>query len=367
SPCHLFPSPLSSKEQEAADPGLPRSVSSSQPCKIPTLSLPWGKAEGGRKRYRGHTHTKKPGKLIWPFPRPWQWRGEDQAGSRHGTSPREGQCEIASRKKTPLPAASETESTAARRRSLSRGVSRQRFLRWIISSSSWGEILRLPCTAFRTRTRLPCVPDQRPTTRFACRVPPLSFLPKLPRKDCVTRRRKRRAYRFLSVPGLRPGLVLTRAQPSIMEEPMCLIENNPNEQLRVNQEALKILQSIQQPVVVVAIVGLYRTGKSYLMNKLAGKDKGGFSLGSTVQAATKGIWMWCRSHPLKPDHTLVLLDTEGLGDVEKSNPENDAWIFALSILLSSTFVYNSMHTIDQYALEKLQYLFVRVLPGRNTG
>nr|XP_034976285.1 guanylate-binding protein 1-like [Zootoca vivipara]XP_034976286.1 guanylate-binding protein 1-like [Zootoca vivipara]XP_034976287.1 guanylate-binding protein 1-like [Zootoca vivipara]XP_034976288.1 guanylate-binding protein 1-like [Zootoca vivipara] len=144
--------------------------------------------------------------------------------------------------------------------------------------------------------------------------------------------------------------------PSVnMEGPMCLIENNPNEQLRVNQEALKILQSIQQPVVVVAIVGLYRTGKSYLMNKLAGKKKG-FSLGATIQAETMGIWMWCLPHPENPDHTLVLLDTEGLDDVEKSNIENDAWIFALSILLSSTLVYNSMGTIDQFALEKQQYV-----------
>lgn len=100
-----------------------------------------------------------------------------------------------------------------------------------------------------------------------------------------------------------------------MPGPMCLIENI-NGQLLVNQEALKILSAIKQPVVVVAIVGLYRTGKSYLMNKLAGKKKG-FSLGSTVQSHTKGIWMWCVPHPKKPDHALVLLDTEGLGDVEK--------------------------------------------------
>nr|XP_020663590.1 guanylate-binding protein 1-like [Pogona vitticeps] len=141
-----------------------------------------------------------------------------------------------------------------------------------------------------------------------------------------------------------------------MEAPVCLIENNPNEKLQVNLEALEILQNIQQPVVVVAIVGLYRTGKSYLMNKLAGKDQGGFSLGATIQANTMGIWMWCLPHPIMPDHTLVLLDTEGLGDVEKSNTQNDAWIFALSILLSSTFVYNSVGTINQYALEKLQYV-----------
>ncbi|KAL6032850.1 hypothetical protein STEG23_031060, partial [Scotinomys teguina] len=100
-----------------------------------------------------------------------------------------------------------------------------------------------------------------------------------------------------------------------MPGPLCLIENVKG-QLRPNQKALEILSAITQPVVVVAIVGLYRTGKSYLMNKLAGK-KTGFSLGSTVQAHTKGIWMWCVPHPHKQDHTLVLLDTEGLGDVEK--------------------------------------------------
>ncbi|KAM6217087.1 guanylate-binding protein 2-like [Rhynchocyon petersi] len=139
-----------------------------------------------------------------------------------------------------------------------------------------------------------------------------------------------------------------------MSGPVCLIENN-NLQLKVNQKALKILSTISQPVVVVAIVGLYRTGKSYLMNKLAGK-KGGFCLGSTVQSQTKGIWMWCVPHPKKPDYTLVLLDTEGLGDVEKGDNQNDSWIFALAVLLSSTFVYNSMGTINQQALEQLHYV-----------
>ncbi|XP_020844433.1 guanylate-binding protein 2-like [Phascolarctos cinereus] len=139
-----------------------------------------------------------------------------------------------------------------------------------------------------------------------------------------------------------------------MPAPVCLIENT-KEELIVNQKSLEILSSITEPMVVVAVVGLYRTGKSYLMNKLAGK-KSGFSLGSTVQSHTKGIWMWCIPHPKKPNHTLVLLDTEGLGDVEKGNNKNDTWIFALAVLLSSTFVYNSMGTINQQALDQLHYV-----------
>ncbi|XP_069496997.1 guanylate-binding protein 1-like [Ambystoma mexicanum] len=140
-----------------------------------------------------------------------------------------------------------------------------------------------------------------------------------------------------------------------MPAPVCFIENTPEGELRVRQEALEILSNITQPVVVVAVVGLYRTGKSFLMNKLAGK-RTGFSLGSTIQSETKGIWMWCVPHPKKPNHTLVLLDTEGLGDVEKGDSKNDSWIFALSVLLSSAFVYNSMGTIDQRALEQLHYV-----------
>ncbi|XP_011932427.1 PREDICTED: guanylate-binding protein 7 isoform X2 [Cercocebus atys] len=139
-----------------------------------------------------------------------------------------------------------------------------------------------------------------------------------------------------------------------MPGPVCLIENTKGH-LVVNPEALEILSAITQPVAVVSIVGLYRTGKSYLMNKLAGKNKG-FPLGCTVKSETKGIWMWCVPHPSKSNHTLVLLDTEGLGDVEKSDPKNDSWIFGLAVLLSSSFIYNSMNTINHQALEQLHYV-----------
>ncbi|XP_050786498.1 guanylate-binding protein 1-like isoform X1 [Gopherus flavomarginatus] len=140
-----------------------------------------------------------------------------------------------------------------------------------------------------------------------------------------------------------------------MEGPVCLVGNGADGQLEVKPAALEILSGVAQPVVVVAIVGLYRTGKSYLMNSLAGKQRG-FSLGSTVQSHTKGIWMWCLPHPRRASHTLVLLDTEGLGDVEKGDTKNDVWIFALAVLLSSTLVYNSKGTIDQYAMEQLHFV-----------
>ncbi|XP_058274894.1 guanylate-binding protein 1-like [Hemibagrus wyckioides] len=139
-----------------------------------------------------------------------------------------------------------------------------------------------------------------------------------------------------------------------MPGPICLVEN-VNGSLHVSDAAIEYLSRNNQPVVVVSVVGLYRTGKSYLMNRLAGKQTG-FALGSTIESKTKGIWMWCVPHPSRTGHTLVLLDTEGLGDVDKGDSKNDAWIFCLAVLLSSTLVYNSRGTIDNTAVEKLHYV-----------
>ena len=49
---------------------------------------------------------------------------------------------------------------------------------------------------------------------------------------------------------------------------------------------------------------------------------------------------------------VILMDTEGLGSYLKSKTY-DVKIFALSILLSSIFIYNSMGTIDETALDRL--------------
>ncbi|XP_066511735.1 guanylate-binding protein 1-like isoform X2 [Hoplias malabaricus] len=138
-----------------------------------------------------------------------------------------------------------------------------------------------------------------------------------------------------------------------MEEPVCLVENVDGSLCL--GEGAQYLNDITDPIVVVSVVGLYRTGKSYLMNQLAGKHTG-FALGSTIESKTKGIWMWCVPHPSKPGHTLVLLDTEGLGDVDKGDSKNDAWVFCLAVLLSSTLIYNSRGTIDNTAVENLHFV-----------
>ncbi|XP_062917571.1 guanylate-binding protein 1-like [Mobula hypostoma] len=139
-----------------------------------------------------------------------------------------------------------------------------------------------------------------------------------------------------------------------MEKPLKLVYKKDGK-LQLNPEALKVLQSIEDPMVVVAVIGAARTGKSYLMNCLAG-DKKGFSVDSTTQAHTKGIWMWFRSLPQRPNEVLLLLDTEGLGDPDKGDIDNDRSIYLLAILLSSVLIYNSQRNIDQQSLQDLHFV-----------
>ena len=50
--------------------------------------------------------------------------------------------------------------------------------------------------------------------------------------------------------------------------------------------------------------------------------------------------------PISDDIEAVLLDTEGLGSTDREF-ETDIKIFALSILLSSTFVFNQIGHINE--------------------
>ncbi|KAL3661262.1 hypothetical protein V7S43_013870 [Phytophthora oleae] len=143
--------------------------------------------------------------------------------------------------------------------------------------------------------------------------------------------------------------------------PFVLVDDDGG--FRVNPEACAVLEKVKTRLVVVAVAGLYRTGKSFLLNLLvqglSGSDPGqetpkesGFAVGATVNACTKGIWMWGRPIPLDDDTSILFLDTEGLGSVDREQT-HDTRIFALALLLASNFVYNSRGVIDGNAIEDL--------------
>ena len=103
-----------------------------------------------------------------------------------------------------------------------------------------------------------------------------------------------------------------------MERPEPFIVTDSHGLLTVEPGMKKRLDESQDQLVVVAVVGAYRTGKSFLLNRLMNKQDG-FPLGATVQSKTKGIWSWISRHPRSPERLLLLLDTEGLDDPEKAD------------------------------------------------
>ena len=60
----------------------------------------------------------------------------------------------------------------------------------------------------------------------------------------------------------------------------------------VNNEAVDLLKSVPAPIGVISVVGMYRTGKSYLMNRMILDRQSGFGVGPTVNPCTKGLWIW---------------------------------------------------------------------------
>lgn len=126
----------------------------------------------------------------------------------------------------------------------------------------------------------------------------------------------------------------------------------------LNPEALEILRSISEEVIIVSIVGKARTGKSYLMNLLLNSSQNnkinGFEVASTINSCTRGIWLW--SSPIQKANSnakIIFIDSEGTNSVDISTKTYDSKIFALVVLISSIFIYNTVGNIDEKSIGEL--------------
>ena len=144
------------------------------------------------------------------------------------------------------------------------------------------------------------------------------------------------------------------------EGPIKLIEFNRNGFI-LNDKALNILNSIKEDLIIVSIVGKARTGKSYLMNLLLNNNNSplpgsGFEISSRLNSCTKGIWLWNtpRPHPLFLDTSkIIFIDSEGTNSTDLSTKTYDSKIFALIVLISSLFIYNTHGNIDERSISDL--------------
>lgn len=126
---------------------------------------------------------------------------------------------------------------------------------------------------------------------------------------------------------------------------------------RVHEETAAWLAERRSPFAVVAFAGLFRTGKSFLCNRLLERPPGrGFGVGETVQACTRGIWLCKAFLPGAaggPD--VLVLDSEGIGALDASD-DHDVRVFALAVLLCSAFAYNGSSHIDEGAVQTLSLM-----------
>uniref|UniRef100_A0A1X7U5G1 GB1/RHD3-type G domain-containing protein n=1 Tax=Amphimedon queenslandica TaxID=400682 RepID=A0A1X7U5G1_AMPQE len=164
-----------------------------------------------------------------------------------------------------------------------------------------------------------------------------------------------------SEPGSQPSSSVYDTFQSLPEEPIQLVRPDPDHHklLEVVSENVRHLHYITSSVAVVAVVGKYHSGKSFLLNQLMGKGERGFSIGPTVRPQTMGIWMWGKPLVMKNKDeetvAIIYLDTEGFA-ASNISEVYDAKIFAVATILSSYLIYNSVKIIDQGDIDYLDLL-----------
>ena len=142
------------------------------------------------------------------------------------------------------------------------------------------------------------------------------------------------------------------------EGPINLIEFSKKNFL-LKEEALNILRNIKEELIVVSIVGKARTGKSFLMNLLLNSNNNqnvnnGFKIGSSINSCTRGIWIWNTPKETPNSKSKILfIDSEGTNSVDISTKTYDSKIFALIVLISSLFIYNTNGNIDEKSISEL--------------
>jgi hypothetical protein len=123
--------------------------------------------------------------------------------------------------------------------------------------------------------------------------------------------------------------------------------------LRVTAEVEK-LRTVTVPIALIAVVGPYHSGKSFLLNALT-EGTGIFSVGKKTSPETMGVWI-CRTDIKAADNSEVwLMDSEGFFGPGVSE-DYDAKVFTLATLLGSMLVYNTIKIIDQQAVNLLEML-----------
>lgn len=58
-------------------------------------------------------------------------------------------------------------------------------------------------------------------------------------------------------------------------------------EFNINEEAVSLVTSIKGNIGIISVAGLYRTGKSYLLNRMILDRSSGFGVGPSINPCTK--------------------------------------------------------------------------------
>ena len=121
------------------------------------------------------------------------------------------------------------------------------------------------------------------------------------------------------------------------------------------------LRHSTKKIAVVVFAGPCRAGKSFIANRYLGR-MAAFRVGRDITkgTTTSGIWIWSQPISLSEEVDALVLDCEGLNS-EARPYEVDVKIFALCMLLSSQFVFNSVGSITETTLGDLSV--VQLMPS----
>uniref|UniRef100_A0A8C4QFL7 GB1/RHD3-type G domain-containing protein n=1 Tax=Eptatretus burgeri TaxID=7764 RepID=A0A8C4QFL7_EPTBU len=160
--------------------------------------------------------------------------------------------------------------------------------------------------------------------------------------------------------------ITTRKTIITMEQPVHFIYIDKSGKFEVDAATARHLSCMEGPSTVIAIIGSARTGKSYLLSRFFGWERAGFETGASTKPVTRGVWLWARPHPFKPNTQLILLDTEGLdepGTLEGN--DYDYKLFSLTILLASCVLYNTVGKIQRSMLTNPLLLLLRIAKSKS--
>ncbi|XP_068635823.1 uncharacterized protein [Aristolochia californica] len=160
-------------------------------------------------------------------------------------------------------------------------------------------------------------------------------------------------------------LILARYLPSglslteNLRQAFPIVEPDPGHtKLQLSPKGLEAIKRITTPIAAVAVIGPYRSGKSFLLNQLLSLScYEGFGVGHMRDTKTKGIWIWGTPLEMVIDGvktSVLYLDTEGFESIGKSNVYDDR-IFALAAVMSSVLIYNLPETIREADISRLSF------------